>query len=304
MACKCDVSLSNTGRPGCAPIQSVTKSLIVVPIYKADGTKNFIDTTVTLNAAYFTAKINHADTTQRWYPITGMKNVTVEKADSVFEEFEDASKIFIREGLKSFTTIIPNADPTFLGKIKNLRCAEFGVYVIDKDGNLIGSSTEANKLYPIAIDAASWNPTLVSATDTTVQKVQLTFDYSIDEMDENLQMILSTDVTGVNLLSLEGLLDVNSSYSSIALTSFVAKLTTDYGSIVSKQAVKGLVAADFALYNVTDAASVTITSSTESPAGTYTIVYPAQGATEVLRLTPTKNGYDFTKVIANTITLP
>lgn len=304
MSCSCDVSLSNTGRPNCQPIQSVTKSIFVVQKYAADGSLNFIDTTDTFNAAYFTARINDADPTKRWYPITGIKNVAVTKADSIFENFDDASKIFIREGLKSFTGIIPSADPTFLGKIKGLRCAEFGVYVVDKDGNLIGSSTNTTELYPIMVDAASWNPVLVSATDTTIQKIALNYDYSIDELDENLQMILASDITGVNLLTIEGLLDVYSAYSVISTTSFKAKLTTSYGSIVNKQVVKGLVAADFALYNVDDSASVTILTAVESPAGTYTFTFAAQGSGEDLRLTPTKNGYDFSSVVASLISIP
>jgi hypothetical protein len=303
MSCSCDVSLSNTGRPNCQPIQSVTKSIFVVQKYANDGTLNSVLTSATFNAAFFTARVNDADPSKRWYPITEIKNVTVTKADSIFENFDDASKIFIREGLKSFTGIIPKADPTFLGKIKGLRCAEFGVYVVDKDGNLIGSSTNTTNLYPIMVDAASWNPVLVSATDTTIQKIALNYDYSIDELDENLQMILSTEITGVNLLTVEGLLDVYSTNTAVSTSSFKAKLTTSYGSIVNKQVVKGLVAADFALYNVTTSLAVTILTATESPAGTYTFTFAAQTAGNVLRLTPTKNGFDFAAVVANTHTL-
>lgn len=303
MSCKCDVSLSNTGRPNCQPIQSVTKSVFVVQKYADDGSLNSVLTSATFNAAFFTARINDTDPSKRWYPITDIKNVAVTKADSIFENFDDASKIFIREGLKSFTGIIPSADPTFLGKIKGLRCAEFGVYVVDKDGNLIGSSTNTTNLYPIMVDAASWNPVLVSATDTTIQKIALNYDYSIDELDENLQMILSTEITGVNLLTVSGLLDVYSAYTAVSTSSFKAKLTTSYGSIINKQVVKGLVAADFALFNTTTSLAVTILTATESPAGTYTFTFAAQTAADVLRLTPTKNGFDFSAVVSNLFTI-
>ena len=46
-------------------------------------------------------------------------------------------------------------------------------------------------------------------------------------------------------------------------------------------------------------------SATEDTAGgTYAITYAAQDTTEVLKLTPSKNGYNFSKVVTNTITLP
>jgi hypothetical protein len=64
------------------------------------------------------------------------------------------------------------------------------------------------------------------------------------------------------------------------------------------------VAGDFALYNVDDSLAVTILTSTESPAGSYTITYAAQGSGEDLRLTPTKNGYDFSAVVTNLISIP
>jgi hypothetical protein len=304
MSCSCDVSLSNTGTPNCVPIASVIKKLVLVSLVADDGTSNFIDTTDTLDEAYFLAKINHADPSKRWYVTPEIKNVTSEKADSVFEEFDDASKIFIRQGKRSFTGIMPKQTPTLLGQLENWRCAEFGVYAIDKDGNLIGVQSVADTLYPITIDAPSWNPTLLFGTDSVVQKIQLTFDFSLNVNDSTLQMITASEVAPVNLISLEGLLDVNSTYSSISTTSFKAALSILYGTAITKQPVKGLVAGDFALYNVDDAASVTILTAVESPSGTYTFTYAAQGSGENLRLTPTKNGYDFSNVVASLISIP
>jgi hypothetical protein len=80
-------------------------------------------------------------------------------------------------------------------------------------------------------------------------------------------------------------------------------LKTQYGSFLNPVLVEGLVAGDMALYNVTDSASVTITTAVEAPDGTYTISYATQSVADVLRLTITKDGYDFTAVTANTITI-
>ena len=304
MSCSCDVSLSNTGTPNCVPIGSVIKKLVLVSLVADDGTPNFIDTTVPINQAYIDARINDADASKRWYITPDIKNVTSDKADSVFEEFDDASKIFIRQGLRSFTGLMPKQSPTLLGQLENWRCAEFGVFAIDKDGNLLGVQTIADTLYPIQIDAPSWNPTLMFGTDSTVQKIQLTFDFSLNVEDSTLQMITAPEIAPVNLLTVEGLLDVNSTYNTISTTGFKAVLTTKFGTAITKQAVKGLVSGDFALYNVTDLASVTIISATEFPDGTYAFTFAAQTSSDVLRLTPTKNGFDFAPVVANTILIP
>jgi hypothetical protein len=48
IGCNCDNGLSNTGRPNCVPIQSVTSKLIMVPKYANDGSINSIDLTATL----------------------------------------------------------------------------------------------------------------------------------------------------------------------------------------------------------------------------------------------------------------
>jgi len=302
--CACNVSLGNTGNPSCEPIFSVMRNLIVVKKYANDGTLNKIDLTTTLDQAYFTARVNDADASKRWFPIKDLLNVTSEKAESVFEEFEDTSKVKIREGVRSITALIAEVSPTFLGKIKGYECDEIGVFVIGVNGELMGSKGEnADYMYPIEVDSASWNPTLVFGTDSTIQKINLTFDWSLSQRDEDLIMILASDVTPVNLLNLSGLLDVSASYASITTTGFVATLKTEFGSILNPILVKGLVIGDFALYNVTDASAVTITSVTEN-AGVYTFVIPTQTSADVLRLTPTKNGYDFTNVVSSTILIP
>lgn len=303
MACKCNVSLSNTGLPNCEPIASVTKKIILVPYYDNSGNVNSIDLTATLNQVYFTGKINAADASQRWYPLPEIKNVTEEKTDSIFESFDDGTQAFIREGNRSFSGIMPSKSPAFLEKIKEYRCATIGAYLIDKDGNLIGASIEAGYLYPIKIDQTSWDARLVKATDSTIQKIQLTFSFHVDERDEDLRMITADEVSPVRLLSLAGLLDVNAEYTNESTTGFDAKLYTDFGSVLNPITVKGLVLGDFALYNETDAAAVTISSVTENN-GTYSFTFAAQTSGDVLTLTPTKNGYDFKNVVAATILIP
>jgi hypothetical protein len=82
------------------------------------------------------------------------------------------------------------------------------------------------------------------------------------------------------------------------------KLTDSSGGVNDRGVLPNLVVGDFACYNVTDSSSVTITSVTENPTGTYTFVIPTQTSAEVLRLTPTLIGHDFKNVVATTILIP
>lgn len=295
VTCSCNDAFANTGKPTCDAVAAVAKKYIAVALVADDGTDNYInvaDGHPAINQAYFDALINHSDPSKRWYPTPELKNITSDKADSLFQEFDDGAKVFIQEGPRSFTGLIVKASGVYLGKLKSLRCREFGLYEIDKNGNLIGSLDEAGKLYPIRVDNNSWDPKLVKATDKTLQNIMLGFNFHIDQADENLEMILAADISPVNLLRLEGLIDLNGEFADVTTTGFTVTIRTDFGSVVDKQLVTGLVAADMALYNDTDSASVTIVSVTETSDGVYDVTYAAQTAGDDLLLTITKDGYD------------
>ena len=84
VGCNCNVGLSNTGRPNCVPIQSVTSKLILVPLYSNAGVANYIDLTIALPT--WNDLVNEPDASLRWYPLPIFENVELPKADSVFEE--------------------------------------------------------------------------------------------------------------------------------------------------------------------------------------------------------------------------
>lgn len=312
-ACTCTTPLNNTGLPGCIPTWGVFKKLIAVPKYKADGTLNYIDLTDTLDSAYFTALVNHADATERWYPLPSMKNVEAPKADSILETYNDGSTSFVQEGARSFTGLLVGQNAQYAGQLKAARCTEFGVFAVDKDGNLIGyTNNESGKLYPIPVDKNTWAPIWQIPTDTTIQKIQLNFSFDVNMLDDYLAQITSSDMTGVNLLNLDGLIDIYSTIVSCTTTLLTIKLYTKYGSAVNPIVDHGLLAANFfdvaggtasRLYNVTTSAAVTITSVTENPDGTYAIAYAAQTSADVLRITPVKAGKAYDNVIANTATV-
>lgn len=314
-ACACDSSLLNTGVE-CSPLMKVSQKLIIVPKFGVDGvTENFIDTTDTLDQAYFTALLNAINPEDRWFPLPEHKNATSERGDSVFETFDDATKAFVHEGVRTNKIILTgiNASPVLLGKLKAFKCAEFGVFIVDKDRNLNGSSHgQTAQMYPISIDSNTWDVKYIVGTSTTAPQIEITFDWSIDELDEELIMVSGAELAPVNLMRLEGLLDVNPTFSGLSTTTITVALNLEYGTAKTKVPVKGLVIADFKgntgtasrIYNVTDSLDVTLTSVTETSDGVYALVFPAQTSADKIRVKPVKNGYDFTNVSASLVTIP
>jgi hypothetical protein len=270
--CNCNAGLGNTGRPGCVPIQSVTSKLIMVPLTANDGTLNGIDLSAPLPT--WNSLINETDASKRWFPLPAFENVELPKAESQFEEANSGRMAFLREGKRSFTGELWGEDstPTLLGKMKAGRCVNFGVYVVDVTGNLIGSKV-GGYLYPIPVDNQSWNPTFMFATDSTVQKIMLTFDFDRLFDDSTMYMITSTEA-GVDFNTLVGLIDVNLVVTSSSTSDVVLTASFDYGTALNPillQGVTGLT--DWSFFDVSaQAAYGNPTAVSESPQGTYTLL--------------------------------
>src|SRR3990172_795523 len=306
IACACENGLDNTGS-ACTPLMQVAKKVVLVPIFADDGTRNKILFTDVLTQAYFDALVNQSDESKRWFPLPELKNIEDVRGDNINETFEDQSFVFIQEGNRTFKGLMIGSTGTgagsaqFKGKIEAARCVDVGVYIIDKSGNLIGKiSTDGLSLEPIQIDSQSVSARLIKSTDTTIQKLEVAFNFGADECDENLRMF-TADEHNANLLEIRGLLNVCAAYTSVDSDEFTAELTTEYGTPKNPGHDKGLLIADFALYNVTDSAPVTILTVTESPDGFYRITFANQTLGDELRLTPTKAGRDYTCVIENLI---
>lgn len=304
--------MNNTGA-GCSTVFKDTRDLIAVPLYADDGTRNGIDLeNDVLDEAYFTARVNDPDPSKRWYPIAssgGLKNVTQDREDPVYETFTDGSKDFVRDGAKAFNGWItgPIATPKYAGKLNSMKCVTggMGLIKIDTGGNIVGSiSDDRADLYPIAIDTGSFYAKYIEAkAGENNARIALMFDFSQNELDQNLEMIACSEMD-YNIFQLRGLLDVCPVFSDIETTGFVATLKTEFGTVKNPVLVKGLTAANFTLFNNTTSSSVTISSVTESPDGVYTFTFAAQTAGDELTLTPDKDGYDFACVVSTDVVIP
>lgn len=271
--CNCNAGLGNTGRPGCVPIQSVTSKLIMVPLRANDGTLNGIDLNAPLPT--WSSLVNEADASKRWFPLPTFENVEMPKADSQFEEANSGRMAFLREGKRSFSGELWGEDstPTLLGKMKAGRCVEFGVYVVDVTGNLVGSKV-GGYLYPIPVDEQSWDPRFMFSTDSTVQKIMLGFDFDRLFDDSTMYMITASEA-GLDFNSLSGLIDVNLVEVLPAVAGQVTlEATFDYGTALNPILLQGVTAlVNWDIYDVTNAVAFGNPSAvSEGPAGTYTLL--------------------------------
>lgn len=300
--CSCETVMGNTGLPSCYKALTLASGIFMTPTYANDGTKNVIDTTDTINDAYILAAINNADQSKRWFPLQKLNAVTSERAEPNFDTRTDGGQAFVKQGIRNFSFEIWEGGSRFKKMLDKGRCREFSFFIIN-EGRIVGLdlTDEQLELAPIRIAKDSLVVNYLFASDTTVEKVAVTFQFDQRENDGNLSYIEVAD--DADLTGYRGLLDIYSEIVQNTLTTITVKLFNKYGAANNKNVLTGLVAGDFALYNVTDSAAVTVSSCVESPEGTYLLTFTAQTESDVVRITPTKAGYDFTSVIANTTIL-
>lgn len=305
MSCTCENSKQNLGVVNCQELMKYANHIFLIPLADDAGVANKIAANTTLNDAAILAKLNDTDASQRWYLLKNVKNAVIaERGDDVKETFEDGSAVFIEEGVANTTFLVAGQSPVFVGKLKSFRCERMGFMFVDKDGKLWGyASDETGDMYPIAIMDNSLSVKPSYPTPTSQYNVSVSFQWSKDATDEGLASYANT--VSWTSTTIRSLLDVIAgAVSGQSTTAFTIDLTYAYGDLNNKLPVKGLVAGDFSLYNVTGSASVTISTCTETSDGVYAFTFAAQTSADVLRLSGSKNGFDFTDVATATISIP
>lgn len=301
-SCNCGTGLGNTGLGSCIDELKDVIGLIAVQTVDSDGVKNRIAVDEVIDEAFVTGLLNEADTSKRWYPLMNLENIGGERPQAIFVTSNSGTKKKTKDSPRNFTAEVWQGGVALLKKIKGNTCVDFSVFEIDSDGKLVGMNGGDGYIYPIKVQTSTFDARFMKNDAQNPEKIMIEFDWDKTQKDENLDYFETA--TDIDLTSIRGLLDIYSTISNKSTTSFKAKLTSSFGAVNDRNVLEGLVAGDFALYNVTDSSAVTISTAVESPAGTYTFTFTAQTSADVLRLTPTKEGYDFTNVVATTIVIP
>jgi len=287
----------------------VTHTLIFVPYFTSAGVKNGIDlSSANLDQTYFEALVNQADRSLRWRPVnTGkkMENVAIVRADAKYKEYPSGESYFIQSGQKTFEAVLPTAGYGYVRFFDSARCEKMGVYIVDRDGNLVGNGKTAGYLYPFRVADQSINADAMHAQDGEVPEIKLRFNFDSTEDDADIQLIESTEMS-YDVRNLEGLYDVFGVFSSITATGIVVDLRTHFGTAKNPNRVTGLEVGDFVLTNKGTGVAVTITSVTESTVtpGIYTFVIPSQTSGQKLKLSFTLTGYDSNELSKQDILIP
>ena len=295
MSCTCPITLGNTGRPGCVALLDITKYAFLMNLINSDGVRNGIEVGDEVNNAYITAKINEPDPTKRWYPTLKLSGVTDERPEPTTEDIDGIAYI-TGESPRRFTAMCPQASQVYMSKLKSGQCGQLAIFNVDDSNRLTGSVSYdetglIEMFYPHIIEEGTFYVGLTKPTVGAVQKVTISFNYSMLEKDENID-VYQTTANIATLASKGGLIDVQAEISAKNATSFKALLTNQYGTANNPSLVKGLVLADFALQNLTTGLPVVLTGAGETTDGLYTFVFAAQTLGNTLRLTDTKDGLE------------
>ena len=270
MTCK---DLGNTGQMSCPYLMKIIKRVMLVPLYDSSGDPTKI-ANADLTKTALQLRFNESEQQDRIYPLPLLENVTDERGEPITFEWDGGGKSFIRENPRTFSGRIKRITPELTGRILKWNGQEMGFYAFDADGNFIYSkdATGGSDYYPIQIDSGSLYAGLIKATNSDPLMGMITFDTEKSVKDSDLRYVLADnlDFNGLSNTDVYGLIEVNVSITSSSATQTVFTASLDNGV-----ALEGLTSSDIELYNVTDSASVTVTTLTESATvpGTYTAAY-------------------------------
>ena len=310
MACNCSsTDLFNTGVPGCQPLPSVIKRIVLYPTTDSSGNINRIDLSSIPTDSEIIDLINEEDPRKRLFPVAkSMVAVTNVRSEPTTEDFDDGTVVKIRDGVKTFTGQFLKQGATLANELNKVECVGMSAFLVDGDGSLIGDKSTPGYLTPIPIKDGTWNVQTLDTTDTTIAKVTLSFQWADSVSDGDVGFLTDSDFeAAVNWLAYQGLIGIYGGTPTATSTSgFTIPVTNLYGSVTG-QPVTGLVLADFDLNNVTTPAVITILTATESTAtpGEYAFTFAAQTASDVVSLgiASTTKGFDDSGLTSVVITL-
>jgi hypothetical protein len=287
--CSCDViTLGNTGKPDCSKIADVAAYLMLDMAKDSAGLPKERDCADLLALATVEPLLNAVLPLDRIYPLGKFENVEHNREDDVFWTANSGKQAFVREGFKTFAGMLINAPRELVGLLNSNACKNFGMYILDDSNQFIAKKGSTNaKCRPILIDNDTFRAKYVEATNDAPAMIMLSFQWKSTEKDQDVKVLSGVDYTGEDLY---GLLNVDAVYSGITTSEFTATITTsDYGD-----AVEGLLPGDFTLEEVSPTpGSIIILGATETSAGVYTISYAAETSGDVLRLSASKDRFDF-----------
>lgn len=289
--CTCETGFQNLGVESCPAILKAIKKHHIVPLTDSEGNRNGIllsDLESGLDGAFWSGKVFNSDKSKRFYPTPNVyENVEPSRTDTTTEDFPSGRTQRIQSGVQQFSGVILEVTSTFASRMLSYGCSDFGVYEIDEAGNLRGElSSDGSILYPIKINKGSLDVFDVPVVEgSSVQRIQVMFQYDTTVNEANLRMISSND-TGVDLLKIEGIINTalsdtgNSSPASLELNLNVKDTGYFTANGIPVQGVTDL--NKWYGYDPFDFTPADITAVTELSKGVYKIDMNAFGGNDIV----------------------
>jgi len=291
--CICGEDVKALGTPNCIPNFGVGAKLLLAQLVNSENVRQNIDITA-IDATYFTDRVNDPEYKDRIHPTPVMENYTYDPAEDEVQTTTGGTTFTLRDGRVTITGQFMNMNPTFYGQLKSIKCPKMGFMIVDRGGNLIGDSSEAfdnDILKFVPIQKGSVQVRFFAATDATVPYVMISFQIDSTFDIANLGMIEASDIPE-SLLDLEDAIPAVGVASDISTTGATVAIGYLYGTGNTREPLTDAVSGDFVLKEISPTPStITITSSVETPDGTYEFVFPTQTSGDVLELTLNKDGF-------------
>jgi hypothetical protein len=301
--CSCAApTFGNMGRVNCVIEMTTVAFPIVVPRFKADGTRNTIDTaSATMGADIQELLLASLDPESRLYPFPRVENVTWDRTETVFDTAPSTRKFRV-DGVGgvytfAFETWAKSAVFQIMREAKKFGCSEFDVFLVTIDGNMWGikDAVTDTVLRGYEVSAETFDSFVTFATDTTVAKGMFKMDLDNVECVENSYAILASemiDTGGVKATALRANVSGLQTATAVTNTTCQTIVFTGFGSAGDRDDVTNLLIADFTVENTDIPAGDISISRVESPEGTYVITTSAMTAAENHKVTCVKAGFD------------
>ncbi len=317
IACDCgSPKYPNTGRPNCVVIQKVMAMPWYRAKYKKDGTRNYIDVNadpltildsngVAGNYATLGAYIQDLaqnpnwDASERLYPTPRVEGATFERTETVYETAPSTQKYKIDGvgGVRTMTYQMWDKDSAaqIQRELSAVGCSDIEFYYVDISANMWGIMDDPTTglLRGYELSAETFDVFKDYATDTTVQKLNVSVDFDNEECEENSYVLTSTEL-GFKPTQIKGLISASISADNPDLNTIVATVATGFGTAQNSTKVVGLLDAAFIVEDVAaPGVPLAHTGTVENPDGTYTIsMTAALTSTDNYIVKATATGYD------------
>jgi len=291
--CSCETpTFGNLARPNCVISQKALAFPVMIPRFKADGTRNSIDLAADpltfLNpagvagdyatlGAYIKAKIEDSSfaSEDRFYPMPKVVGATFERTEQLFETAPSTIKYKIDGvgGVRTWKMQLWAKDAVFaiFRELKKFGCSDLDVFYIDLAGAIWGIKDDANTsvIRGYEMSTNTFDVFKDYASDTTVEKLNISFDLDNAECEENSYAITSEEL-GYKATTLRGLIAASVAVDNPDLSTVVATVSSAYGSAKTSVKVVGLLDSAFIVKDATGTI-LPHTGTVENPNGTYTI---------------------------------